>query len=131
MAEKGKRADELLEALGRRGKAEKEEAAPEDVSLDVVARREADALQAELHTLWDMLAEFEAKYRMTLEEFQVQMGPEATAEEERDYWEWSRLAEAYRLKRQQYEDALRRASARVRLPKSEEERGEEPERGLV
>jgi hypothetical protein len=99
-------------------------AADEGVVIDVAARREADSLYAEIQDLRRRLADFESRYRMTFEEFQANWGPDSGPEAERDYWEWSRVTESYRLRYQQWQDALRRASAPVRLPEEEEGEGQ-------
>jgi len=118
---KGALPEEALRRMGAREEAN--DAVPEDVCLDVVARREANALYAEVQTLRDRIAQYEQKYRTTFEEFQASVGPEMSPDQEQDYWEWSRLAEEYRLRYEQWENAVRRASSAVRFPESEEGRG--------
>jgi len=98
-----------------------------DVIFDPRARRQAEALYAETQMLREQMAAFESRYRMTFEEFQASFVPGEDSAADDDYLEWSRLAEAYRLRRQQWENALRRAASPVRVrpepePKARERR---------
>lgn len=87
-----------------------------DVVFDPRAREQAEALYVETQTLREQMAAYESRYRMTFEEFQASFVPGEDSVADEDYLEWSRLAEAYRLRWQQWENALRRASAPVRVP---------------
>jgi len=86
-----------------------------DVVFDLRARKQAEALYAEVQMLREQMAAFESRYRMTFEEFQASFAPGEDSAADEDYLEWSRLAESYRLRRQQWENALRRAASPVRM----------------
>ena len=82
------------------------------------ARQQAEAIYAQIQRLCEQLAGFESRHRMTFEEFQASYVPDQDSAAHSEYLEWSRLAEAYRLRLQQWEQALRRASSPLCLPSS-------------
>ena len=87
-----------------------------EVVFDRRARQQAEAIYAEMQRLCEQLAAFESRHRMTFEEFQAFYAPGQDSAADSEYLEWSRLAEAYRLRLQQWEQALRRASSPLCVP---------------